>query len=189
VIPLLPPSSEILCFGHAGPRTVQRGVEFSRDWGVGRAVGDGATPAPLPWPEAAAVDEGAQLFLSFGDVPHPDYVEVRVYGRETDDCGRPAVAQPLSVLECRLTEPRREKRIRRWAGGVGVEMAVVPGGVCRVAAWASWEVPLLHRRRLGLPDDAEDLEASWLFTLSTSSRSRNVPGSRTTLTPRSRRPS
>ncbi|MGH8974360.1 MAG: hypothetical protein ACRD0C_14315 [Acidimicrobiia bacterium] len=189
LIPLLPPSSEILCFGQAGPRTVQRGVEFSRDWGAGRAAGDGVLPASLPWPEAAPVEEGAQLFLSFGDVPHPDYVEVRVYGRETDDSGLPTVAEPLSVLECRLTEPRREKRIRRWAGGVGVEMALAPGGVRRIAAWASWDVPLLHRRRLGLPEDTEDLQASWLFTLSTEPRSRNVPGSRTTLTPRSRPPS
>ncbi|MGH9004003.1 MAG: hypothetical protein ACRDYV_12835, partial [Acidimicrobiia bacterium] len=58
------------------------------------------------------------------------------------------------------------KRIRRWAGGVGVDVAVAGGGVRRVAAWASWDVPLLHRSRLGVPDDTDDLQASWLFTLS-----------------------
>ncbi len=156
-----------MCLGHGGPRTVQRGVEFTRDWGVGRAGGRGAPAPPLPWPEAAPVESGARLFLSFGDVPHPDYVEVRIYGRETDERGRPAATEPLSVLECRLTEPRREKRIRRWAGGVGVDVVVGAGGLHRIAAWASWDVPLLHRRRLGLPADTEDLQASWLFTLAT----------------------
>jgi hypothetical protein len=111
------------------------------------------------------VAEGARLFLSFGDVPHPDFVEVRVYGQETDEDGLPAGDRPLSVLECRLTEPRREKRIRRWAGGVGVDVSVAAGGVRRVAVWASWDVPLLQRRSLGLPDETDDLQAAWLFTL------------------------
>ena len=164
--PLHPPSSEILSFGPGGPRTVQRGVEYSRGWAFGCDPPAGAV-APVPWPEAVAVDHGTRLFLSFGDVTHPDYVEVRVYGQETHDDGRPSAREPISVLECRLTEPRREKRIRRWAGGVGVDVAVSTGGIRRIAAWASWDVPLLHRRRLGLPDDTDDLEAAWLFTLFT----------------------
>lgn len=163
--PLQPPSSEIVSFGDGGPRTVQRGVEYTREWAAGPGRRGQSEAAPLPWPEAAAVEEGARLFLSFGDVPHPDFVEVRVYGQETDEDGLPA-AELLSVLECRLTEPRREKRIRRWAGGVGVDVAVAAGGIRRVAAWASWDVPLLYRRSLGLPDDTDDLQASWLFTLS-----------------------
>ncbi|MGH9038222.1 MAG: hypothetical protein ACRD0O_20905 [Acidimicrobiia bacterium] len=166
-LPLQPPRSEIVSFGDGGPCTVQRGVEYSREWAGDPGPESGNGVAPVPWPEAVAVEAGARLFLSFGDVPHPDYVEVRVYGQETDQDGRPAEAQPLSVLECRLTEPRREKRIRRWAGGVGVDVAVAGGGVRRVAAWASWDVPLLHRRVLGLPDDTGDLQAAWLFTLST----------------------
>lgn len=155
--PPLQPSSEIVSFSDRGPRTIQQGVEYIRDWAA----------APVPWPDAAAVERGARLFLSFGDVPHPDFVEVRVYGPATDEDGLPATAEPLSVLECRLTEPRREKRIRRWAGGVGVDVAVPGGGIRRVAAWASWDVPLLHRRSLGLPEDTDDLQAAWLFTLST----------------------
>lgn len=165
--PLRPPSSEIVSFGDGGPRTVQRGVEFTRDWAAGTGRRGRPVVGPVPWPEAAAVEGGARLFLSFGDVPHPDYVEVRVYGAETDDDGLPAAGASLSVLECRLTEPRREKRIRRWAGGVGVDVAVATGGVRRIAAWASWDVPLLYRRRLGLPDDTDDLQAAWLFTLAT----------------------
>ncbi len=165
--PLQPPSSEIVSIGDGGPRTVQRGVEYARDWAAGSGCRPDPVVAPVPWPEAAAVEGGARLFLSFGDVPHPDFVEVRVYGGETDEDGRPAPAGPLSVLECRLTEPRREKRIRRWAGGVGVDVAVAAGGIRRIAAWASWDVPLLYRRRLGLPDDTDDLQAAWLFTLAT----------------------
>jgi hypothetical protein len=173
--PLQPPASEIVCFGDGGPRTVQRGVEYTREWAAGPGFRGreaelgrrGRKSDAVPWPEAAAVEEGVRLFLSFGDVPHPDYVEVRVYGQETDEDGLPAAGPPLSVLECRLTEPRREKRIRRWAGGVGVDVALARGGIRRVAAWASWDVPLLYRRSLGLPDDTDDLQAAWLFTLST----------------------
>ncbi|MGH9039141.1 MAG: hypothetical protein ACRDZ3_02815 [Acidimicrobiia bacterium] len=161
-----PPASEIVSFGAGGPRTVQRGVEYLREWAAGTGGHAGDDEQLVPWPEVAAVETGLPLFLSFGDVAHPDYVEVRVYGPETAADGRPATTEPLSVLECRLTEPRREKRIRRWAGGVGVDVTVAGHGVRRIAAWASWDVPLLHRRRLGLPDDTDDLQAAWLFTLS-----------------------
>ncbi|MGH9002091.1 MAG: hypothetical protein ACRDYV_03075, partial [Acidimicrobiia bacterium] len=112
LLPLRPPTGEIVTFGPGGPRTIQRGVEYSRSWVTGCTPPPQGTPA-VPWPEAVAVEDGACLFLSFGDVPHPDYVEVRVYGPETGEDGRPARTEALSVLECRLSEPRREKRIRR----------------------------------------------------------------------------
>ncbi len=116
----------------------------------------------MPWPEPVILDGDVPVYVSFGPVPAPYLVQVRVFGDGLDADGMPNPEEPLLELECGLDEPDGQNCIERRDGAVGVTIRLPPGGVRHITAWATWDVPAQLRQHLGL--DSNDVYSSWLFT-------------------------
>ena len=122
------------------PQVVQYGARYAGEW-----LGDGKLERlpevrPLPWPETVPVDGDQDLFVSFGPVPAPQSVDVRVFGDGVDADGTPD-REPIATVECAVSDPDVKHCIETRAGNVGVALRLPPGGVRHVTVWASWDLP------------------------------------------------
>lgn len=154
------PTVELVRWRGDQAEVIQQGVRYAGEWIVDGKLERADEPLPMPWPEAARA-ASSELFVSFGQVPKPEFIEVRVFGEKTDPNGVPADSEPMHTVECALTDPHTPHCIQTRQGRVGVGIAVPGGGLRHVTAWASWDVPLPMRQRLGL--DTGDVYAAWLF--------------------------
>jgi hypothetical protein len=99
--------------------------------------------------------------VSFGAVPPPEFIEVRIFGEALDGDGTPTPDQPLATVACALSDPDGKHCIEIRGGNVGVALRIPAGGVRHITAWASWNVPLRLSQRLGI--DTGDVHSAWLF--------------------------
>jgi hypothetical protein len=117
------------------------------------------TPAdPVPWPSASTRSLRGRLFVSFGHVSPPQYVELRVFAEDSPD------RSPVRLTSARCA--RNNSQVRPCAvhyGSVGIDVPAARGRR-HVSVFAVWAVT---------PDAAvpgriavgDELYATWLFTL------------------------
>jgi hypothetical protein len=154
------PTVELVRWRGDQVEVIQQGVRYAGEWIFDGKLQRAEEPLPMPWPEAAR-SPVRDLFVSFGPVAKPEFIEVRVFGEEIDPNGLPVGGEPIHAVECALTDPNTPHCIETRHGRVGVALAVPGGGLRHVTAWASWDVPVPMRQRLGL--ETGDVYSAWLF--------------------------
>lgn len=157
-----PPPVELVRWRDGQAEVVQRGVRYAGQWIVDGKLQRAPEPLPMPWPQPVALDEAGPLFVSFGPVPEPYLIQVRVFGEGLDAEGIPSPEAPLAEFECALSGPDGDHCIETRGGHVGVTLRIPAGGVRHITAWATLDVPDRLRRDLGI--DSNDVYSAWLFT-------------------------
>src|SRR5688500_2592416 len=87
---------------------------------------------PLPWPEAVTVDGTDALFVSFGTVPMPQFVDVRIFADKVDADGTPTGQLHGGM---RPERPRRHAPASRPVGAKSESGRRSPRGVRRLTIW------------------------------------------------------
>lgn len=160
--PVDPPQVELQSWRDRPPEVIQHGVRYAGEWIVAGKLERAPEPRPIPWPAPADLDDDSgSLFVSFGPVPTPDFIEVRVYGEAVDADGTPTTEQPIATVECARSDPAGSDCIENRGGTVGVSLRIPQGGVRHITVWASWHVPTRLRERLGV--ESSDVYSAWLF--------------------------
>lgn len=146
------------------PEVVQEGVRYAGEWLVDGKLERLPEVKPLPWPDPTTMENPADLFVSFGAVPAPQSVEVRIFDERVDAGGAPT-GEPIATVECALSEPGAKHCIETRGDDVGVAFRFPGGGVHHITVWASWDIPSALAHQVGT--NSHDVYASWLFKVRT----------------------